>query len=49
MSKIVPLKDNEFLDGLNIWGIFYIEFSAEILAIQFHEFWQMYIPMYLSS
>ena len=49
MNKIVPMKDNEFLeilDGLNIWGISYIQFSAEILALQFHEFWQMYIPMY---
>lgn len=50
MNKIVPIKGHEFfeiLDGLNIWGIFYIQFSAEVLAIQFHEFWQRYIPIYL--
>lgn len=32
MNEIVPIKDNEFLeilDDLNIWGISYIQFSAE--------------------
>lgn len=41
MNKIGPIKDNEFLeilDGLNILGTFYIQFSAEILAYSFMNF-----------
>ena len=41
VNKIVPIKDNEFsniLVGLNIWGMFYIHFNAEILAISLMDF-----------